>query len=217
MNTNQEVYTENKEGEDRAHGRQDLRVPKTKKNLKATLRQLLTEKPFEKITVKEICERALTSRITFYNYYSDKYALLDDLFQDMNRDLEDHFRELQRYNEADDPVVSFQNLLDCFLDQYFSLKDIAQQVNLTQNTILLYPYYHYMADNTTKLISHYSDRLRPAYEPERLANFLVFGLYGYIHFSGAKTAEEQQESRQSAHRLLSDFLNSDIFRKSPSK
>ncbi|HCW23085.1 MAG TPA: hypothetical protein DGX96_05345, partial [Lachnospiraceae bacterium] len=52
MNTDTDVLSETKNGK----GHQDLRVLKTRKNLKSTLRQLLTVKPFEKITVKEICE-----------------------------------------------------------------------------------------------------------------------------------------------------------------
>ena len=209
MNTDTDVLSETKNGK----GHQDLRVLKTRKNLKSTLRQLLTVKPFEKITVKEICEEALTSRITFYNYYSDKYALLEDLFRDMNEELDEEFEKRQKDNTADDPVKSYENLLDCFLAQYFSLKDIARQVNLEQNTFLLYPYYHYMVDNTTRLVEHYFNRLKPNYPPEQLSSFIVMGIYGYLHFSGANTPEEQRQVTRNAHRLLSDLLHSDIFRK----
>ena len=37
--------------------------------------------PFEKITVTELCRAADVSRITFYTYYDDKYALADRLFK----------------------------------------------------------------------------------------------------------------------------------------
>ena len=51
---------------------EDKRILKTKKNLKNTLLELLNEKAFEQITVKEICERSATSRITFYTHFADK-------------------------------------------------------------------------------------------------------------------------------------------------
>ena len=38
---------------------------------------LLAEKPFEKITVGELCENAQYPRATFYNYFDDKYDLLN--------------------------------------------------------------------------------------------------------------------------------------------
>ena len=56
---------------------------KNKKNLKYTLVDMLAEQPFEKITITELCSRTEISRITFYSHYSDKYALVDEMFQDM--------------------------------------------------------------------------------------------------------------------------------------
>ena len=62
---------------------EDKRITKTKKNLKYTLVDMLAEQPFEKITITELCSRTEISRITFYSHYSDKYALVDEMFQDM--------------------------------------------------------------------------------------------------------------------------------------
>lgn len=42
--------------------------------------RLVREKRFSAITVEEICERSSISRRTFYRYYSDKYALLKDVY-----------------------------------------------------------------------------------------------------------------------------------------
>ena len=62
---------------------EDRRIKKTKRNLKRTLIDMLQDMPFERISVTELCTRADTSRITFYTHYSDKYALVDDIFMDM--------------------------------------------------------------------------------------------------------------------------------------
>ena len=62
---------------------EDRRVIKTKKNLKATLIEMMGEISFEQISITELCKRAEISRITFYAHYSDKYALADDIFSDM--------------------------------------------------------------------------------------------------------------------------------------
>lgn len=42
-----------------------------------TMFELLAQKPFEEVTVGELCERAQYPRATFYNYFDDKYDLLD--------------------------------------------------------------------------------------------------------------------------------------------
>ena len=65
---------------------EDRRIIKTKKNLKATLIGMMSEIAFEQISITELCKRAEISRITFYSHYSDKYALVDDIFNDMLRD-----------------------------------------------------------------------------------------------------------------------------------
>ena len=62
---------------------EDRRVIKTKKNLKATLIEMMGEISFEQISITELCKREEISRITFYAHYSDKYALADDIFSDM--------------------------------------------------------------------------------------------------------------------------------------
>ena len=64
----------------------DSRLRYTKECLHGSFLEFLAEKPVSEITVVEICERAGISRKTFYKYYSDPFALLksmqDDLFED---------------------------------------------------------------------------------------------------------------------------------------
>jgi AcrR family transcriptional regulator len=48
--------------------------------LQSAFVELLNEEPFDKITVVDITRLAGVSRNTFYYWYSDVYALLDDLF-----------------------------------------------------------------------------------------------------------------------------------------
>lgn len=52
-----------------------------KKDVKVLLadafKQLVLEKPIEKITIKEITDRAGVIRVTFYNHFQDKYELLE--------------------------------------------------------------------------------------------------------------------------------------------
>ena len=61
----------------------DLRVRRTHKLLWEALMAELSQRPFEEITVKEICERAMVHRTTFYKHYEDKYALLEQGMRQM--------------------------------------------------------------------------------------------------------------------------------------
>ncbi len=44
--------------------------------LAQSLKKLVIEKPFEKITIKQIADGAGVIRVTFYNHFQDKYDLL---------------------------------------------------------------------------------------------------------------------------------------------
>lgn len=54
----------------------DLRIRRTHKLLLDALIALIEEQPFDKITVTDICDRAMIHRTTFYKHFEDKYHLL---------------------------------------------------------------------------------------------------------------------------------------------
>ena len=51
----------------------------TKTILEESLRTLMIKMPFHSITIKKICDEAGVVRVTFYNYFVDKYDALADL------------------------------------------------------------------------------------------------------------------------------------------
>ena len=59
----------------------DLRVKKTIITIRTTFEQMLCEMPYREITVKELCERAMVNKKTFYRYYETMDFLLAE-FQD---------------------------------------------------------------------------------------------------------------------------------------
>ena len=62
--------------------KRDLRVQKTYDALTGALIDLLDEKPFDKITVKELCNRARIRTATFYTHFSDKYDFFASLIKE---------------------------------------------------------------------------------------------------------------------------------------
>ena len=64
----------------------DIRVKKTKRAIQKAFVALLREKPIEKITVKEIAERAEINKTTFYSHYET----LDALTAEMERQTVQH-------------------------------------------------------------------------------------------------------------------------------
>ena len=74
----------------------DARVKYTKMVLKKALLELMQHKPINKITVKEVCERAELNRATFYAHYSDCFDLLEsieeELFEQFERSMQSYIR-----------------------------------------------------------------------------------------------------------------------------
>lgn len=67
----------------------DLRVIRTKQSIRDALIELIEEKGFEAITVKDITTRANINRGTFYAHYLDKFDLMtkceDEILHEMSR------------------------------------------------------------------------------------------------------------------------------------
>lgn len=57
----------------------DARTRYTKMVIRQSFLALLKEKPINRITVKEICDRSEINRATFYHHYKDPYDLLEQL------------------------------------------------------------------------------------------------------------------------------------------
>lgn len=70
----------------------DLRVRKTRENIRKSFLSLLKEKDAEKISVKEICDRAGCSRNTFYFHFSYRDALYQEIIEDCILSIQHGFR-----------------------------------------------------------------------------------------------------------------------------
>ena len=57
----------------------DPRIRRTRLMLRHALEELMQEKEFERISVQDIAEAATVNRVTFYDHYPDKFALLECL------------------------------------------------------------------------------------------------------------------------------------------
>ena len=65
-------------------GNEDLRVRKTIQGIKSAFEALICEKGYERITVKELCDKAQINKKTFYHYYETLDALLAELQSELS-------------------------------------------------------------------------------------------------------------------------------------
>ena len=76
----------------------DARIRYTQRILKESLLALLKQKPINKITVKEVCELAELNRATFYAHYSDCFALLEQIENELLEAFQDSLKLLDSFD-----------------------------------------------------------------------------------------------------------------------
>lgn len=69
----------------------DRRIQRTRQLLQDALIALILEKGYDKITVKDIIDRANIGRSTFYAHYLDKDDLMESSVEKLKEEIEEHF------------------------------------------------------------------------------------------------------------------------------
>lgn len=100
--------------------KEDLRVVRTKKLLTNALRDLLQEKSFDKITVNDICERAMVHRATFYNHFNDKTDLINFIFDEMQEEL---YKDMKRVGDDHSSQKCYLSIIEGLIDHCLKNKE----------------------------------------------------------------------------------------------
>lgn len=191
----------------------DKRIIKTKNNIKQTLIKMLAQKSFEEITIKELCEAAQTSRITFYTHYSDKTELANDIFVDMNKIAVDEYHRLQNENNPNGDIVSgYINVLDCILNTYYGNYDFFCHTKANVSPTLNYMYSKFIDDSIRAKALKDKDRLNPRFPLPMACDFICSGIKGFIS-AGRRNNMTYEEIRPMARELLKSLLENEIVRK----
>ena len=193
---------------------EDKRIVKTKRSLKAAMTEMLGKEDFEHISITELCRKAEISRITFYSHYSDKYALLDDIFNDMQRiGTEDYYRRQAENNPSHRLAAGYVNMLDSILELYYDRFDFFQHTNPEKNPYLASRFYSIVLETVEQHTLHVKKRLRIKYSPKKIAGFVCFGMLGFVNESH-KEKTPLEEIKKEARELLTDLLKSGVLTES---
>ena len=116
----------------------DRRIIKSKKAIREAFFNLLLEKDFKNITIKDIAERAQVDRKTFYNYYSSIFALVNEYENELVIGLDALFDEIDFSKFSENPEEIFSALyrfLKPNLDYYKLMFSINFSENLSKKII----------------------------------------------------------------------------------
>ncbi len=155
----------------------DLRVQKTKKNIRDAFLELRAQKPLERITVKELSERAMINKATFYTHYKDVYDLQEQLEDEAVKEAINNstFRPESLYT---DPREGTMELMRSMIAQ----KDVF-------NTIFMNGREHYYSDKIDRNIKDFIYQKYPEFRDNvkvnALLTILTYGCFSaYIKYNG---------------------------------
>lgn len=89
----------------------DLRVQKTRNAIKNAFREMVLEKEAAGVSVKELAERAMIHRKTFYLHYTCIEALYEDVLSELSRD---YFEAIDKVAE-DAPFTEINRVFFTFM------------------------------------------------------------------------------------------------------
>ena len=90
--------------------KEDLRVVKTKENIKDGFVHLLSENAFKDITIQMLVCECKINKSTFYRHYQDKY----DLIEQISHDLISSFKQVSCPFREDITSITLSHLIDYF-------------------------------------------------------------------------------------------------------
>ena len=99
--------------------KEDRRIRRTKRLLRQALAEIMNEKDFKDITVKEITDRADLNRRTFYFHYTDTYDLRNQIEDELVEELKEAIAEFQPEQAEFSLRPMLKKVFDYVLSQKF--------------------------------------------------------------------------------------------------
>ncbi|MDD3251255.1 MAG: TetR/AcrR family transcriptional regulator [Lachnospiraceae bacterium] len=156
--------------------KQDRRIRRTQKLLRDSLIELMQEKAFKNISVKDITERADLNRGTFYLHYNDTYQLL----QSIEDEVLSNFQEMIRCYSHSFQLDTLLPVLNPVIDYISSNSALCRILfENTASTDFLNRFHRLINENGQEIIQHMFPGADPAIS-DCCFEFITYGLIGLI-------------------------------------
>ena len=183
--------------------KEDLRIQKTRRDLRGAIIELIKQKPIEKISVKEICDTALITRMTFYKYYEDKYQLLDDTFIEIKDQILASVptQEVTSIEDATKYTCELITTVINFIQKNF---DIIQALKKNSNNEIMEMITNISEGAISELLNKASE-IRPLRYPIPMTSSFVFG--GFMGTLNYWLEHPSDENFKNVNLLVQDVKN----------
>ena len=177
----------------------DPRVHKTREAIRNTFKKKICEMPAEKITVKELTDRAKIHRKTFYLHYTT----IEALYQDMMSEIADgYYQEMEKLK----PPYSFKDINHIFFSYY------AAQDKFVERLICEPSYWPFCNKLHTATLQHNLSRYNPyaGFSPEKQSMIHIFLIVSSLELYRQWIADGKKLSLEEVIELTGKLLDEGI-------
>lgn len=169
-----------------------------------TMFKLLSEEPFERISVNKICDISNFPRATFYNYFDDKFDLVDYCWYVIAQEIEvDKATEVKSNQSL---IIYFDRLYDVFKNNRHLLDNILQYNEFSGQ--LVNSFVNYFKDKMQTILSGSIDYSKAGLPVELIADHCSETVILVLKWIFLK---HHDADKRLAHTYLKKLLNLDQF------
>lgn len=156
----------------------DLRIRRTKKSIRDAFFELIEENGFDSVTVKDITDRALISRNTFYLHYEDKFDLLNKISNELMRKV---------YWRVSKDLIKIKDLdftIDCTATLLISIQQVIDEDRDLYRLLLTDPGTVVFSEKIEKTIRTALDLIKGDIEgiSDLSIEYIITGMKGVIRY-----------------------------------
>jgi len=155
--------------------KEDLRLVRTRSNLRRALLELLSTDQFDKITVKKICDTALINRITFYKHYEDKVQLLNDTMLNLKDNILSKIPGREAILSKTDAVKYINNVIQIVINSFLIHKDLVNLFMAQQSTLISKMISDIIKSYVKELLETINDKVAPLATPINIVTEFISG------------------------------------------
>lgn len=180
-----------------------MRAERTRGYLREAVMALLHEKPFEDVTVREVCQRAQVSKNSFYNHYTALTDLVQDCYLQQIVYFRQPMKRLRDYACRHDACTETLNERAHLL-QFFTENPNLARVIL--ENVCISPYFDSCRHAEEDLLldhleTEYGEPTCPWRSNENLARYIVWGMFGHT----------RKWFKSGMHEPIEDVVKEEIF------
>lgn len=153
--------------------KEDARIIRTKRDLANALEELLKEKSIEDISIKDITDKALISKNTFYNNFNDKNELLVFLFKRYEDELLNEVKPNLDKKFFLTKIFDFKKCIEIIVHYFYTTNLPFSQMILNDTShVLFYSLNTFIQDMFTRIEINYGNFLT-----KKVSNNISFVFY----------------------------------------